>query len=172
MHGHVFAHVLEAAKAIRDLLCMKDPPIQQVVDVKGLLPRMVEFLSHDDRELQLEIAWSLSNIAAGSTAHVDAVVQAKAIQPLIDLLSSPDHMVARQALWALGNIAADSSEHRAHVLSNGIVKSVTAMCERELEHKNPNVDVLKTIAWVISNLLRYKPMPAFDEVLTLVILCS
>jgi len=59
------------------------------VRVDGSMPRLVELLKEDNVATQLEAAWCLNNIAAGTDEHAMTVVEA-AGDSLISLLSSGD----------------------------------------------------------------------------------
>ena len=62
---------LEADKKLRMLLSMKDnPPIQEIINRKRIVPCLVQYLQrYDSPQLQLEVAWSLTNIASGEIEH-------------------------------------------------------------------------------------------------------
>jgi hypothetical protein len=64
---------IEATRKIRMLLSLEnDPPIDQALQFPGLIPRLVSFLEcFDIPPLQLEAAWSLTNIASGSEFHTE-----------------------------------------------------------------------------------------------------
>ena len=100
----------------RILAVDKNPPLDIVLAEPLVVPRMVEFLSrHDVPLLQLEAAWSLTNIACGESRHVAVIVQHGAIQGLVAVLESTDDITLReQAMWALCNISSD--ENACHAL--------------------------------------------------------
>ena len=100
----------------------EDPPINEVI-LSGAVPRLVELLSRDDcPKLQLEAAWTLTNITYGTTDHVKTVVDANAVPSVVLLLiGSKDEDVCEQSIWALGNIAGDCVQYRDMLLRSGVM---------------------------------------------------
>lgn len=87
---------------IRKMLAVdRVPPIQEVVDA-GAIPYLVRFLDMDAHpQLQHDAAWALCNIAVGTSAQCQAVVDGGCVDKLVRLLRSPDANVAEKAVWAL-----------------------------------------------------------------------
>jgi importin subunit alpha-1 len=150
---------LDAVTKIRKLLTLENtPPVQQVLAL-NILHRVVHFLASESPELQFEAAWTLTNIASGSSPETRAVVDADAVRHLVALLRSPHNQVREQAVWALGNIAGDSPHCRDHVLSHGAMPLLLD-CFSDMTRDS----LVRNAIWTLSNFCRGKPQPSFDIV--------
>jgi hypothetical protein len=121
----------------------------------GILPRLVSFLSSDATRMQIAAAWVLTNVAAGDSAAVRAVVDAGALPPLVALLHSPLNGAVRvQAVWAIGNIVGDGKEMRDLVLASfeGVVAAVLANFE-DMSRK----DLVHNSTWTLANICNHQP---------------
>jgi HEAT repeat protein len=152
---------LSAVQAARKLLSSdRNPPIDDLI-ASGILPILVQCLTCEDNpQLQFEAAWALTNIASGTSAQTQAVVQAGAVPLFLKLLESTHQNVCEQAVWALGNIIGDGPQCRDYVLSLGIVKPLISFV-------NPSVPLsfLRNVTWVMVNLCRNKdPPPPIDMI--------
>ena len=150
---------LQAAVRVRKLLSKDiNPPINEVIK-SDCIPILVQFLGMvDDRPLQFEAAWALTNIASGTSKQTLSLIQAGGIPYFIRLLSSQSEDLCEQSVWALGNIAGDSARCRDLILHSNVVQPLI-----EVVHRNPRQHTLRNTAWCISNLLRGKnPLPDFS----------
>lgn len=158
--GNDAAARLAAVTEFRKLLSIeKNPPIQQVIDT-GVIPRLVEMLACvDDESLQFEAAWTLTNVASGTTEHTKTIIHHGAIQAFIALLASPNADVKEQAVWALGNIAGDSPTFRDYVIQSNGVNGLLSVFRNDAK-----ISMIRNATWSLSNLCRGKPQPPFESI--------
>ena len=144
------------ADMLRRLLSFDRSPALDATVRAGVLPRLVELLARDATpRLQLEAAWALTNIAGGTSANTESVINAGAVPALVRLLDSPDADVREQAVWALGNIAGGSVRTRDVVIAAGVIPPLLRCLA---PHSKDSC--IRNTAWAISNLCRGKPLPA------------
>ncbi|KAH8336153.1 hypothetical protein KR074_004233, partial [Drosophila pseudoananassae] len=134
----------------RQLLgCLQDPPIDMMIQ-HGLLPCCVDFLKRNHNpKLQLEAAWTLTNITSGNTEQTMAVVNSGAVPCLMALLRSESTEVVEQAIWVLSNISGDGPECRDLLNGLNIIDHIMPL----LEVKGP-VTYNRNLTWMISILCR------------------
>jgi hypothetical protein len=166
VNGNDPAERLRATIEFRRMLSIEDcPPIEQVIK-SGVVPRLMQFLSYNnEQKLQFEAAWTITNIASGTTAHTKCVVEYGGISCFVNLLRSPNAEVREQAVWALGNIAGDSPEYRDLVLKTGdsMQRLITIL---ENDHTSPKLTMIRNATWCMSNFCRGKPKPNFNQIKT------
>ncbi len=72
--------------------------------------------------------------------------------------------VKEQAIWALGNIAGDENFFRNQILKAGAIQPVLAV----IMHGEADSQFLRNSIWCLANMVRGKPMPGEDDLLSLI----
>ncbi|KAF9326193.1 Importin alpha subunit (Karyopherin alpha subunit) (Serine-rich RNA polymerase I suppressor protein) [Podila minutissima] len=112
--------------------------IRKYLSLQDVLPRIDNY----------ETAWVVTNIAAGTTAQTERLVEAGILAPLIHNL---------RTIWALGNISGDGPPYRDLILRSGaldVILSLIEMCEDPTVAKEQKYMILRIAVWCVSNLCR------------------
>jgi hypothetical protein len=118
------AHLIAALRALRHVtMHVKHAQLVAVLRLDpGLLDRLCRLLEQTlalpspPIDAQIDLVWTLTNIAGGSSSDTLQVVQAGALPLLARIVQHSQHAPMRdQATWALGNIAGDSASMRDQV---------------------------------------------------------
>ncbi|MFH4983336.1 hypothetical protein AB6A40_010045 [Gnathostoma spinigerum] len=137
----------------------RNPPVREVIEA-NLLPALKAGIEFEDRTVQLEAAWAITNIVSGSSEDTASAVEAGIIPRLVQMCFLDDFDLAEQACWALANIAGDSATLRDICIREGIIDSLEYLVSRA---EKLRVQFLRTIAWAYSNLCRHKNPQASIE---------
>ena len=106
------------------------------------VPRLRELVAHNNREIQKEACWTLSNIAAGTVDQIQAVIDSGAIPPLVKLVrdKKTDQEVRSEACWVVLNATSCGSDSQIEVLVDegcvsvlGVLLSEASMVMMALE---------------------------------------
>jgi importin subunit alpha-2 len=129
----------------------------------------------NQRKLQFEAAWALTNI--DSSDHTAVIVEAGAIPPLLSILATklaPGSVsqaeLIEQAVWCLGNIAGDGAALRDAVLVHGGLNALIKLIAPDNDsagyrttglasQRGLTLAMRRNIVWALSNLCRNKPHP-------------
>uniref|UniRef100_A0A915Q1N5 Importin subunit alpha n=1 Tax=Setaria digitata TaxID=48799 RepID=A0A915Q1N5_9BILA len=106
-----------ALRALGNLVAGGDDETQVVLDA-GLLPRMMElFRTNIPIQQKREIAWILSNVAAGSHRQVDLLFETNDIvETLVNAFNCDDHRVRKEIGWIITNALTGASLNRSRWL--------------------------------------------------------
>ena len=151
---------LLAIVGLRRILSIEDnPPIQAVID-SNLVPMFITLLYHNIPKFQFEAAWCLTNIASGSSENVSTLMEKDIITHFNKLLGSPHIEVVEQVIWGIGNIAGDSPTTRDSVIKSGSLEKISYI----LENAPGESTFTRNAAWALSNLLRGRPSPNYEDI--------
>jgi hypothetical protein len=106
------------------------------------VPRLKDLVTHNNREIQKEACWTLSNIAAGTVDQIQSVIDSGAIPPLVKLVrdKKTDQEVRSEACWVVLNATSCGSDSQIEILVDegcvsvlGVLLSEASMVMMALE---------------------------------------
>lgn len=89
--GHNEHRVVKPAlRAVGNIVCAEDEiDYTQLIVQAGVLPHLKNLIEIDNKEIQKEACWTLSNIAAGSSEQIDSVLNIGVVPMLVALARAP-----------------------------------------------------------------------------------
>lgn len=125
-----------------------------------MLPLILQLMREKEfPQIRFEASWIISNIAAGTSVHVQAIVDKSGIEALMEMLEEGHYKLNEQAIWALGNIGGDSIKFRDMIIQKNGLATLTKLAEKS-SHKS----IIQRAAWAISNLCRGQPLPKYEAI--------
>jgi len=161
-----FNGLIPQIKSFRELITDKFEPIPGKVIVElGIVPHLISLLEEkfsQYQQLQIEIAWFLANLTAGSSDDTAYLVDQNIIPTLSQCLRfTTSEDLQENAMWSLANISGESClSFRDKILAENVLNLVV----REIYKTQKNTIYYRTAAWLISNLVRGKPFPPYEKI--------
>jgi len=139
-------------------------PGRYIMDL-GIVPELIGLLSErfsQYSELQIECAWLLTNLSADSGAVIEYLAQNGIIRALAQCFRySGNQNLHENAIWALANISGEKDlAYRDEILEQDVLNLVV----RELYKGAKSLKYYEIAAWLISNLVRGRPYPPFNQI--------
>ena len=142
-------HNLDSLKALRKALCNSDFDYAKLERFHAnIINRLSPGLKGASLEITLEVAWCLTNIAAGSKGLVNDIAE---LIPRLSayILNMENKIMAEQTCWVLGNLAAESNLIRDRIKGVcGLVKGITELLLLR------TTSLSTVVCWTLSNLIR------------------
>lgn len=176
LEGDDYEQQLEGATHFRKILATeKTPPIELVIKT-GVVPRLVQLLDQrrDKSKIQVEIAWSLTNLACGEADQIALLASLGVIPVILSILSSScDEKVRDQLLWTTSNLTADV-ECRRMFIERGLVNVLSSQLGigDNLMPKTPSLNTMHHVACICINLLRHGTPYTSEIIFQIVIIVS
>ncbi|CAI2364238.1 unnamed protein product [Moneuplotes crassus] len=117
--------VLLCVKIFGNFVLREENETQDVIDAE-VLPHLHDLLLHQDKIIIRETCWTLSNICAGPTDHISALIKCGIIDKLIELIEADEYGIRSEAGWCISNATAQkNAEIVEEIVSK---KGIEAMC--------------------------------------------
>eukprot|EP00823_Brevimastigomonas_motovehiculus_P009693 TRINITY_DN941_c1_g1_i1.p1 TRINITY_DN941_c1_g1~~TRINITY_DN941_c1_g1_i1.p1 ORF type:complete len:468 (-),score=66.37 TRINITY_DN941_c1_g1_i1:154-1557(-) len=111
----------------------------------GVVPRLVELLSHNATTVQSPALRTLGNIVTGDETQTNTALEAGILRPLGNLATSRKKAIRKEAFWAISNITAGNSDQIQAVIDEEIFPKLISAAATE------EADVAKEAAFAIAN---------------------
>ncbi|CAD7695353.1 unnamed protein product [Ostreobium quekettii] len=125
-----------------------NPHVQHIIQL-GLVPYFIRCLKENNAEMQVEAAWALTNVSAGTTEETEVVVEQGAIPALVDIIKKDKGSLREQAIWAVGNIAAEK-QFRDLLIARGALNLLL----ETLQDENTGLSTTRIGTWALANFCR------------------
>ncbi|CAM9310343.1 unnamed protein product, partial [Phaeothamnion confervicola] len=131
-----------ALRAVGNIVCAEDKVDHTgcVIDANAV-PRLQQLISHGNREIQKEACWTLSNIAAGTEAQIQSVLDSGAMPRVLQLAiacpaappkTAGSTVVRAEAAWTVLNAATCGTNAQiAQLVGTGLVGVLLALLDVE-----------------------------------------
>ncbi len=83
---------------------------------EGLVPQMERVAADGDAQALTELYWTVSNIAAGSAEHVEAILDSALIQLMLDGMCTRSSTVQYEICYSIMNLVTNAAAQTHHVL--------------------------------------------------------
>ncbi|XVF57612.1 hypothetical protein PTKIN_Ptkin06aG0219300 [Pterospermum kingtungense] len=104
--------LIPALQTVGNIVTGDDNQTQFVIDNK-VLPHLHQLLVQNHRKsIKKEACWTISNITAGNTAQIQAVIEANIILPLVHLLQHAECDIKEEVVWAISNAMSGGSHEQ------------------------------------------------------------
>ena len=108
-----------------------DDSQRQIIIYCSALPSLLALLTGDyKKSIKKEACWTVSNITAGNTDDIQAIVDYDIFPPLIDIQAHAEFSVKKQAAWAVSNATVRGThQHISLLLELGAIKPLCELVE-------------------------------------------
>ena len=138
-------------RAIGNIAAVEDDTystaVMAALDANGeaaVLPSLLAILSHGPeplhRLLRMDACWVVGNLGSGPPAHVDALVGAGAIVPLVSTLERGAFDLKRESAMALWQICKDG-RHMHATIEAGALPHILDLIRLPVRHKQTHLPI-------------------------------
>ena len=122
--------VTPALRAIGNIATGTDAQTQCVLDAPGSLSAFAHLMTSNKEAIRKETCWTISNVTAGTTQQIQAVIDANLIPPLINAMEHGGYRTRKEAAWAISNLAAGGTkEHMMYLVNQGVISPLCKLLE-------------------------------------------
>lgn len=91
---------------------------------------MLWLLDHPKKNIRKEACWTISNVTAGTSEQIQAVINSGIIPKLIQLLNVAEFEIQKEAAWALSNATSGGTpEQIFYIVSQGALAPLCRLLE-------------------------------------------
>ena len=127
--------------------CVDVPPHHRIIARRA--QESAGVVSRASRPVVIGNCWTISNITAGNTAQIQAVIDAGILKPLVSILNSEEFDIKKEAAWAISNATSGGDPGQIHQLVEAGV--IRPMCDLL---QSPDAKIIMVALEGIENIIK------------------
>jgi len=137
--------LLPALRVIGNVAACSDWMTQQILDL-DILDRLEPLILHENTAIRKQVLWTLSNIAAGSTAQIQLFIAHSLSWRLLECFDDANYFVRKETVWVVGNLVKKgTSEQCAAMICAELIGRLAGVLREDVDLARKGVEIVQKL---------------------------